>query len=65
MAYIGVITYDPLILTFDPNFLGHPSTGYIVCGRSVHFLVCSLLPQAQMNVYRHSLSKIYLEVQDT
>ena len=22
---VGVITYNPLILTFDPNFLGHPS----------------------------------------
>ena len=24
MGYIGVITYNPLIPTFDPNFLGHP-----------------------------------------
>ncbi len=24
--YIGVISYNPLILTFDPNLLGHPST---------------------------------------
>ena len=24
MGYIGVITYNSLILTIDPNFLGHP-----------------------------------------
>ena len=26
MAYIGVVTYNPLFLTFDTNLLGHPSS---------------------------------------
>ena len=33
--YIGVITYNPLILTFDPNFRGYPSTWRLIPGRNV------------------------------
>ena len=32
-VFLGVIIcYNPLILTFDPNFLGHPSSFFFFCG---------------------------------
>ena len=50
MAYIGVITYNPLFLTFDTNLLGHPSS------EDEHFKRC-VLPCHQLKVNAQSLEK--------
>ena len=41
MGYIGVTTH---LLTFDPNFLGHPSTTKIPGSRALRFHLQSHVP---------------------
>ena len=67
MGYIGVISSNPLILTFDPNFLGHPSnqstlstfaqaeSGFLLIG----LIICSLgflLVLARLCIFRSPIA---------